>query len=139
MKKSFLLTLESLYSGNVQNGKILDEAESMIVYFFKRLEDRLAEVIKYSEGEVKIEFGVNDEILRITVKDNYLSFKRNGQKYIKIYMSKPLNIEGEDSKQEEYSKIVPVQGHCKMGAFEFNEAEVEELLKKAFSDIWEEE
>lgn len=61
----------------IRNEKQLDEAEKLIVDYFKVIKNALHEVFEVSDGDVKYEESDN-YILKFTIFKNSLEFARNG-------------------------------------------------------------
>ncbi|NOW03206.1 hypothetical protein [Clostridium beijerinckii] len=131
LKENIIKTIEEKYDNEYKLQKALNDAEELIVDYFKDLEKNIKYIIKVLPNKISIEYKNEDQILNFKVENEGMYFKRCEGK-IEVFSYCPS-----DNKISPH-KIITIEPYpdfngCKCGGYELCSNEINALIGNNFN------
>lgn len=131
VSQDIIKAIQNKYDKEFNTKIVLDIAEELIIKYFYELKDTLKNYINILNDKIKLDINTDEYIVYFKMENEYLYFKR-GNECISVFMKI-------DNKECHYRDICPNEelDNCVIGAYIFNESEINRIIKKAFNFIKE--
>lgn len=142
LKAQYLEDIQK-YRHEMSRVQQIDEAEQLILDYFGKLAEDLAEVLAVSDGNIGFEGPEGDTIIRFSIRDNFIRFTRR-EKFIEVKIGKYV---AEDDMVESTILGYVVAGEKRAqtrrigkvhGGASFDENTINQYMREAFGNLFKE-
>lgn len=142
LKTQYLEDIQK-YRHEMSRVQQIDEAEQLILDYFGKLAEDLAEVLAVSDGNIGFEGPEGDTIIRFSIRENFIRFTRR-EKFIEVKVGKYV---AEDDMVESTILGYVVAGEKRAqtrrigkvhGGASFDENTINQYMREAFDNLFKE-